>query len=48
MLEFIIAMEKDAGETCFLLFVQIWILFMQKQYLVSKINICIEADNICG
>ena len=47
MLEFIISMESETGEVCFFLFVLFGILFMQKQYLMDKINICIEADNIC-
>ena len=48
MVQFIIAMKKEAGEICFLLFVQISILFMQNQCCVGKNNICIDAGNICG
>ena len=48
MQEFLIAMENEAGETCFYYLFNLWDIIMQKQHLVGKIDICIHACNMCG
>ena len=48
MLEFLIAMENETGEMCFYYLFNLWDIYMQKQHLVVKIDICIHACIMCG